>query len=202
MSLSPLQQNRNEIFWELTKSICPECRRVIDARILLVAAAVLLAAGWKGAGNLVNPMCGSGTLAIEGALIAAHRPPGFLRGNFGFMHLQGYERKVWLDLLHQAEEEGRGKESGKIIATDISAKAVEGANSTSVTGNVFLARSPEVFLHDLDGNLCSDDRWTNRWDAENRLISMTTPASLPTGAQQAGFECAGSAGEFDEGVQS
>ena len=48
----------------------------------------------------------------------------------------------------------------------ITNKAVEGANSTSVTGNVFLARSPEVFLHDLDGNLCSDGRWTNRWDAE------------------------------------
>ena len=101
-----------------------------------LAAAVLLAAGWKGDGNLVNPMCGSGTLAIEGALIAAHRPPGFLRDNFGFMHLQGYERKAWLDLLHQAEEEARGKEPGKIIATDISSKAVEGAKKNAAAAGV------------------------------------------------------------------
>jgi hypothetical protein len=64
-------------------------------------------------------------------------------------------------------------------------KAVEGATTTTVTGKVFLAQSPEAFLHDLDGNLRSDGRWTNRWDAENRLILMTTPANLPTNAQKA-----------------
>ena len=101
-----------------------------------LAAAVLLAAGWKGDGNLVNPMCGSGTLAIEGALIAARRPPGFLRDNFGFMHLQGYDRKAWLDLLHRAEEDAGGKEPGKIIATDISSKAVEGAKKNAAAAGV------------------------------------------------------------------
>ena len=41
-----------------------------------LAAAVILATGWKGDGNFVNPMCGSGTLAIEAALIALERAPG------------------------------------------------------------------------------------------------------------------------------
>ncbi|MBP1715068.1 MAG: putative N6-adenine-specific methylase [Deltaproteobacteria bacterium] len=101
-----------------------------------LAAGVLLAAGWKGDGNLVNPMCGSGTLAIEGALIAAGRPPGFLRENFGFMHVRGFDRKVWLDLLHQAEEQARGKESGRMIATDINPEAVEGAKKNAAAAGV------------------------------------------------------------------
>ena len=101
-----------------------------------LAAAVLLAAGWKGAGNLVNPMCGSGTLAIEGALIGACRPPGLLRDNFAFMHLQGYDREAWLEILQGAEESVREKESGKIIATDISSKAVEGAKKNAVAAGM------------------------------------------------------------------
>jgi 23S rRNA G2445 N2-methylase RlmL len=101
-----------------------------------LAAAVLLAAGWDGKGNLVNPMCGSGTLAIEGALIADRRPPGSLRDNFGFMHIQGYDRKVWLDLLHRAEEEAGGKKTGEIVATDISSKAVEGARKNAAAAGV------------------------------------------------------------------
>jgi hypothetical protein len=57
------------------------------------------------------------------------------------------------------------------------------SNTTATTnGNVFFARSPENFLHDADGNLVSDGRWANRWDAENRLVSMETLSSVPTGA--------------------
>ena len=54
-----------------------------------LAAAVVLATGWGRDGNFINPMCGSGTLAIEAALIALQRAPGLLRSNYGFMHLKG-----------------------------------------------------------------------------------------------------------------
>jgi RHS repeat-associated protein len=53
-------------------------------------------------------------------------------------------------------------------------KAVQGATSNTVIGKVFLPRTPEVFLYDADGNLVSDGRWTNLWDAENRLVNMTS----------------------------
>jgi putative N6-adenine-specific DNA methylase len=96
-----------------------------------LAAAVLLAANWQGEGNLINPMCGSGTLAIEGALIAAHRSPGILRTNFGFMHIKGFNAGCWKDLLVQAERETKSKIPGKIIATDISARAVEEARKNA-----------------------------------------------------------------------
>ena len=55
-----------------------------------LAAAVVLAAGWRGDRNFVNPMCGSGTLAIEAALIGLGRAPGLTRGNFAFMHLKEF----------------------------------------------------------------------------------------------------------------
>jgi 23S rRNA G2445 N2-methylase RlmL len=101
-----------------------------------LAAAVLLAADCKEKENLINPMCGSGTLAIEGALIAAHRPPGSLRPNFGFMHIQGFDQNLWRDFLHQAEQEARTEIQGKIIATDISAQAVEGARKNAAAAGI------------------------------------------------------------------
>jgi putative N6-adenine-specific DNA methylase len=101
-----------------------------------LAAAVLLAVGWRGKGNLINPMCGSGTLAIEGALIAAGRPPGSLRDNYGFMHIQGYDRKLWLDLLYHGQARSQEGESVRIIATDVSPKAVEAARKNAAAAGM------------------------------------------------------------------
>ncbi len=50
-------------------------------------------------------------------------------------------------------------------------------------GNVFLPQTPENYAYDADGNLLSDGRWTNTWDAENRLVSMTSLASAPAGSK-------------------
>jgi RHS repeat-associated protein len=61
-------------------------------------------------------------------------------------------------------------------------KAVQSGTTNSVTGNVFLPKTPEVFIYDADGNLLSDGRWTNSWDAENRLISMQGLSTLPIAA--------------------
>ena len=55
-----------------------------------LAAACVLATGWDGATPLVAPMCGSGTPAIEAALIARRRAPGLLRDRFAFMALRGF----------------------------------------------------------------------------------------------------------------
>jgi len=68
-----------------------------------LAAAVIQATGWKGQGNFVNPMCGSGTLAVEAALAALDIAPGLLRKNFGFMHLKGFNRSSWNRMLQEAK---------------------------------------------------------------------------------------------------
>jgi RHS repeat-associated protein len=54
---------------------------------------------------------------------------------------------------------------------------------TNATGNLFVPKTPELFTFDFDGNLTSDGRWTNTWDAENRLLTMTSHASGPSGSR-------------------
>ena len=52
----------------------------------------------------------------------------------------------------------------------------------TVTGNLFVPRTPEVFTYDLDGNLTSDGRWTYTWDAENRLLRVQSRSDTPQGS--------------------
>jgi 23S rRNA (guanine2445-N2)-methyltransferase / 23S rRNA (guanine2069-N7)-methyltransferase len=72
-----------------------------------LAAAMLLRAGWPAiyadGGGLVDPLCGSGTLPIEAALIAADVAPGLRREQFGFEHWRGHDGAVWKTLLEQAQ---------------------------------------------------------------------------------------------------
>jgi hypothetical protein len=57
---------------------------------------------------------------------------------------------------------------------------VTATGQTSVTGNVFVAKTAEAFTYDADGNLTSDGRWTNRWDAENRLVQAESRSDAPS----------------------
>jgi RHS repeat-associated protein len=60
---------------------------------------------------------------------------------------------------------------------------VAATGQTSTTGNVFVAKAPETFTYDLDGNLTGDGRWTYGWDAENRLTNMTSLSTGPAGSK-------------------
>ena len=101
-----------------------------------LAAAVIAATGWKGEGNVVNPMCGSGTLAIEAALIGLNWAPGLLRSNFGFMHLKGFDAPLWKDLRAEARAMARKTLEGRIIASDHNAAAVAAAEQNAMTAGV------------------------------------------------------------------
>ncbi len=89
-----------------------------------LAAAVLFAANYQGK-TFINPMCGSGTLAIEAALMALGRSPGTLRDYFSFKYLAGYDPQIWEELQEDAMLNCKQEISGQIIATDIDPKAVE-----------------------------------------------------------------------------
>lgn len=73
-----------------------------------LAAAILIRAHWpaiaKQAGMLVDLMCGSGTLPIEGAMIAADIAPGLAREYFGFLHWKQHDTPVWAELLDEAHQ--------------------------------------------------------------------------------------------------
>lgn len=101
-----------------------------------LAAALILASGWNGKGSFINPMCGSGTLAIEAALIALNRAPGILRDNFSFMHLKGFNKQLWDSLREKAIQEAAKSPACRIIATDIDTKAVGAAKKNAAVAGV------------------------------------------------------------------
>ena len=107
-----------------------------------LAAAIIMATGYDGSKPLICPMCGSGTLAIEAALIASRRAPGLLRNNYGFMHLKYFNEQKWRQMRSEAlkKSKARGGKAGfkpaRIIATDIDAEAVEAARKNAMTAGV------------------------------------------------------------------
>ncbi|HOX03497.1 MAG TPA: hypothetical protein P5555_14360 [Candidatus Paceibacterota bacterium] len=48
---------------------------------------------------------------------------------------------------------------------------------------MFLAKTPETFVHDADGNLMQDGHWTYTWDGENRLVTMEALSTVPAAAK-------------------
>jgi len=101
-----------------------------------LAAAVVMATGWRGEGNCINPLCGSGTLAVEAALLALDRAPGLLRGNFGFLHVPGFDETAWRAMREDARNRSKKDLPGRIIATDIDPQAVEAAKKNATTAGV------------------------------------------------------------------
>jgi putative N6-adenine-specific DNA methylase len=71
-----------------------------------LAAGVLMLLNWQGQEPLLDPMCGSGTLLIEGGLLATNQPPGVQR-SFAFMDWPRYRPGLWQALLAEAAREAR-----------------------------------------------------------------------------------------------
>jgi len=101
-----------------------------------LAAAVIRAAGWNGSSHFINPMCGSGTLAIEAALAGLNRASGILRDNFGFMHLKGFNKSLWKELRTQAIKAAKENLNCRIVATDIRRDAIEAARKNAAMAGV------------------------------------------------------------------
>ena len=68
-----------------------------------LAAGMILISGWKGDTNFMDPMCGSGTIVIEAAMIAANIPPNIKRKEFGFMRWKNYDKLLWEKIVEEAK---------------------------------------------------------------------------------------------------
>jgi len=90
-----------------------------------IAAAMVLASGWKRSEPLLDPMCGSGTIPIEAAMIARKMAPG-LRRNFQFMNWPGFDAERWNQILENARARVTDF-SGEILGSDRDAGAVQAA---------------------------------------------------------------------------
>jgi 23S rRNA G2445 N2-methylase RlmL len=90
-----------------------------------LASATLLATKWDRHSPFVNPMCGSGTVAIEAVLLATNRRPGLYRENYSFMHVLGYEFSFYEEAYQQLRAQIVEVPELKVIASDISDDAVK-----------------------------------------------------------------------------
>ena len=105
-----------------------------------LAAALLFQSGWNAEtaqhNSLIDPMCGSGTFAIEAAMIASKIPPGLDRQYFGFSRWLQHDRAVWEQCLAEAEEGIDAEAECEILACDSSDKAIEIAKDNAMRAGV------------------------------------------------------------------
>ncbi len=88
-----------------------------------LAAAMLAGSGWDGSAPLIDPMCGSGTIPIEAALLARRIPPGMAR-RFAFMGWPAFDESAWEGLVRQARERVLPRAPAPILGSDRDAGAV------------------------------------------------------------------------------
>ncbi len=101
-----------------------------------LASGVIYATQWDKKSPFINPMCGSGTLAIEAALIATNRAPGLYRMNYGFMHILGYNEEEFFAERRILKDQVIKNIDLKIIASDLSEDAVEVTRRNAKTAGV------------------------------------------------------------------
>ena len=122
-----------------------------------LAAGCLMAMGWDKKSPFLSPMCGSGTPAIEAAMMAMNKAPGLLKGHFAFQSLKGYNRiipgekapriaprqyvgatpeQIWKEMVMDARNAENTVNLPRIIATDISPEAVENAHNNAIAAGV------------------------------------------------------------------
>ena len=100
-----------------------------------LAAAMLRGAGWMGRTPLVDPLCGSGTIAIEAAMVARRIPPGLGR-DFAFLGWPGAETDRWNELLTHARAQILKASPVRIAASDRDAGAIDAARSNAERAGV------------------------------------------------------------------
>lgn len=91
----------------------------------VLAAGLVLASGWRGDRPFLDPMCGSGTIAIEAALLAGDIAPGLGRERFGFMNWGDFDAALWEEIVSAARARTTsGDRAGQVFAADREQHAV------------------------------------------------------------------------------
>jgi putative N6-adenine-specific DNA methylase len=101
-----------------------------------LAAATIYATEWNTRVPFINPMCGSGTLAIEAALMATKRFPGLYRDRYSFMSILGYDENAYQAKMKKLQNKIMEVPEVKIIASDISLQAISFAKENAITAGV------------------------------------------------------------------
>ncbi len=110
----------------------------------VLAAGLLVMSGWDRERPLVDPMCGSGTIAIEAAMMAANMPAQINRPFFGFTRWPDFQPDVWSQIVNEAKVKMLPAK-GNIWASDISEEqlkiARDNIRAAGLSGHIEVSRS-------------------------------------------------------------
>lgn len=122
-------ENRAEIFLDTSgETLAKHGYRKIPGKAPMLeslAAATVMATKWDRKSAFINPMCGSGTIAIEAAMIATNHRPGLFRKNYSFMHVTGYDVSFYESELKRLNQQITQVPGLRVVASDISDDAIK-----------------------------------------------------------------------------
>jgi putative N6-adenine-specific DNA methylase len=96
-----------------------------------LAAALLMLSEWDRQSPIIDPLCGSGTILIEAAMMAMNIAPGSLRNRFGFMSLQGFEKEAWEQVVEEAIAQEKTELPFLFYGSDIDRKVLRMAKDNA-----------------------------------------------------------------------
>jgi putative N6-adenine-specific DNA methylase len=100
-----------------------------------LAAGLIALSGWTPSTPFIDPMCGSGTIAIEAATLAADRAPGLTR-TFGFQKLAWFDGPTWQRIRQRARDRVRKAQGAAIVASDLDPRALDRTRSNAAAAGV------------------------------------------------------------------
>lgn len=160
-----------------------------------VAAGLLLMAGYKGDRPVVDPMCGSGTLLIEAALIALNIAPGVARRGFAFMRLNAFKKEDWKKEVEAAGELEKAELPFKFYGYDVDRKALiaarQNAEEAGVAEYIEFDRHPMETLQAPveNGMMIVDPPYGERMGEVNELIETYKNLAHVMKTSFKGWEC-------------
>lgn len=144
-----------------------------------LAAGMLLLAGWKGQSDFYDPMCGSGTIPIEAALIARNIAPGVFRQSFAFEKWLDFDAELWSEIYNDDSHEREFHH--KIYGSDASFYAIQQATknvkSAGVQRDVELKqiRLEEIKFGNEKMSKCEMSNDKSRISNDKSLVMLNPP---------------------------
>lgn len=149
-----------------------------------LAAAIVMRSGWVPGTPLLDPMCGSGTLLIEAAMLATDRAPGLHRGHWGFGGWAQHDDGIWKEVKAEAQtraRQGLAAYESRFYGSDVDARVIERARRNARRAGIgelidFDVKDVAQLNNPLPkgpyGTLISNPPYGERLESEPALIAL------------------------------
>ncbi|NDK99278.1 bifunctional 23S rRNA (guanine(2069)-N(7))-methyltransferase RlmK/23S rRNA (guanine(2445)-N(2))-methyltransferase RlmL [Photorhabdus bodei] len=149
-----------------------------------LAAAIILRSGWRIGTPMVDPMCGSGTLLIEAAMMAADRAPGLHRNHWGFIAWLQHDEEIWREVITEAQIrfcKGLQETASRFVGSDIDRRVLDMARSNARRAGVAqlitfqqgdASRLENPLPEGPAGTVLSNPPYGERLESEPALIAL------------------------------